>query len=215
VADLSGTGRLADDLYLMAHDEVNGKPFVQPRALGLGLAGALLAELMLPGLITIGPDGVTPSRPLMPDDAVTRELLNLLVSEREVHQVREWLLFIGRDAAAGVAERLAACGYLVQSGGWGRLWRAKRWVPVNENCAFAPMLRVRAALDATRFPSAHGAVLTGLATACGLGFRIAQYVLLDRGRSVEETVELLGSGPRELIAQTRAAVDSAVLSHRV
>jgi hypothetical protein len=212
---MSGTGRLADDLYLMAHDELNGKPYVQPRALGLGLAGALLAELMLPGLISIGPDGVTPGRPLMPDDAVARDLLNLLVSEREVHPVREWLLFVGRNAAEDVAVRLAASGYLVQSGRWGRSWRAKRWVAVDENCAFAPMLRVRAALDATRLPPAHGAVLAGLATACGLGFRIAQYALPEHGRSVAETVELLGSGPRELIAQTRAAVDSAVLSHRV
>ena len=46
-AGLSGTGRLADDLYLMAHHELTGRPFVQPRALGTGLAGGLLAELML------------------------------------------------------------------------------------------------------------------------------------------------------------------------
>ncbi|MBV9450823.1 MAG: GPP34 family phosphoprotein [Streptosporangiaceae bacterium] len=215
MADLSGTGRLADDLYLMAHDEVSGKPFVQSRALGLGLASALLAELMLPGLISINSAGITPARPMMPEDTVTRDLLNLLLSERDVHPVREWLLFVGRNAAEGVAGRLAASGYLVQSNGWGRPWRGKRWVAVDENCAFAPMLRVRAALDATRLPPVHGAVLAGLATACGLGFRIAQYALPEQGRSVEETVELLASGLRELIAQTRAAVDSAVLSHRV
>ena len=49
VARLSGTGRLADDLYLLAHHEITGKPHLQPRAVGLGLAGALLAELMLSG----------------------------------------------------------------------------------------------------------------------------------------------------------------------
>lgn len=47
---LNGTGRVADDLYLMAHQDINGKPYVQPRALGLGLAGGLLAELTLGGL---------------------------------------------------------------------------------------------------------------------------------------------------------------------
>ncbi len=35
---LSGTGRVGDDLYLIAHHEISGKPYVQPRALGLGLA---------------------------------------------------------------------------------------------------------------------------------------------------------------------------------
>lgn len=35
MAGLSGTGRLADDLYLLAHDDVTGRAFLQPRALGL------------------------------------------------------------------------------------------------------------------------------------------------------------------------------------
>ncbi len=50
-APLSGTGRLADDLYLVAHHEITGKPHLQPRALGLGVAAGLLGELMLPGAI--------------------------------------------------------------------------------------------------------------------------------------------------------------------
>lgn len=35
---LSGTGRVADDLYFLAHHEVTGKPFLQRRTLGIGLA---------------------------------------------------------------------------------------------------------------------------------------------------------------------------------
>src|SRR6266704_4142496 len=58
VARLSGTGRLADDLYLMAHDDRTGKPLLQPRAAGLGLAGALLAELVLAGRIEVEPGGI-------------------------------------------------------------------------------------------------------------------------------------------------------------
>ncbi len=40
MAGLNGTGRVGDDLWLMAHHERSGKTCVQPRALGLGLAGA-------------------------------------------------------------------------------------------------------------------------------------------------------------------------------
>ena len=47
MARLSGTGLIADELYLMAHDDMTGRPFLQPRAIVLGLAGGLLAELML------------------------------------------------------------------------------------------------------------------------------------------------------------------------
>jgi hypothetical protein len=43
---LNGTGQVADDLYLIAHHEVTGKPYPPPRVLGVGLAGGLLAELM-------------------------------------------------------------------------------------------------------------------------------------------------------------------------
>lgn len=63
---LCGTGRLADDLYLMAHHETSGRPLLQPRAAGLGLAGGLLAELILAGAIEISPGGIAvtdPSRP--------------------------------------------------------------------------------------------------------------------------------------------------------
>jgi hypothetical protein len=91
MASLTGTGRLADDVYLLAHHEVSGRPFLHARALGVGLAGAFLA----------------------------------------------------RTAAREVADRLAASGYLTRPG---RGRRAGRWLPVNADCAFAPLIRVRAAL---------------------------------------------------------------------
>src|ERR1035441_3308413 len=50
---LAGTGLVADDLYLMAHHDVSGRALLQPRPLGIGLGGALLAELMLGGGITL------------------------------------------------------------------------------------------------------------------------------------------------------------------
>lgn len=55
---LTGTGLVADDLYLLAHHDVSGKPFLQQRALGLGLAGALLAELVLVAALRAGPGGL-------------------------------------------------------------------------------------------------------------------------------------------------------------
>ncbi len=61
--------------------------------------------------------------------------------------------------------------------------------------------------------SAYGAVLAGLALAAGLGFRLDQYETAA-GRSIEEAVGQLGPGLQELIAQTQAAIDSALLSHR-
>jgi hypothetical protein len=81
VARLSGTGRLADDLYLLAHHEVSGRPHLQPRAAGLGLAGALLAELMLSGSIYLGPDRIAVTDRSPPDDGLARSVLGLVASE--------------------------------------------------------------------------------------------------------------------------------------
>ena len=41
VGPLAGTGRIADDLYLMAHDEYTGRPLIGPRLLGTRQAGYL------------------------------------------------------------------------------------------------------------------------------------------------------------------------------
>ena len=111
-----------------------------------------------------------------------------------------------------MALRLEQAGYLtrVRSRVPGR---PGRWVPVNPDWAFAPMLRVRSALDPARPLTAHAAALAGLAVACGLGFRLDQYQT-QAGRSSGDAVAQLGPGLRELIAQTQTAVDSAVLSHR-
>jgi len=203
---------VADDLYLMTHHEVSGRPLLQPRALGIGLAGGLLAELMLAGSITWWHDGAMAPGRVLPADALARQVRDQIAAEREPHPAREWLLFVARTAAEDVAGRLERSGYLARAGGRWPL-RPGRWVPVDPDWAFSPLLRVRSALDPARPWSAYGAVLAGLAAVCGLGFRLAQYAP-PAGHGPEEVAGRLDPGLRELIAQAQAAVDSAILSHR-
>jgi hypothetical protein len=209
--DLTGTGLVADDLYLMAHHEVTGKPLLQPRAAGLGLAGALLAELALAGVIGMWQGQVVLADAARPADGLARDVLDVLVREAEPHPVRDWLAFLGRTAAGDVARRLERSGYLTCAR---RAWRGQRWVPVNADCAFAPIARVKSALNPARPVTAQGAVLAGLAVACGLGSRLALYLPPDALRRVDVTAGQLDPGLHGLIAQTQAAVDSALLAHR-
>ena len=213
VAGLDGTGRLADDLYLMAHNDVSGRPYLQPRALGLGLAGALLAELVLAGSIQARPQGLVVISHAPAEEGLARSVLGLVLSERERHAAGEWLQFVSRTAAAGVARRLGESGYLTRVSSR-RPWRGERWVPVDSDCAFIPLTRARASLDPSRPVTAAGAVLVGLAAACGLGPRLLAYAPPGGRRSPEAAAAVLQAGLRYLIAQTRAAVDSAVLAHR-
>ncbi len=172
MAALTGTGRLADDLYLMAHNDLTGRPYLQARAIGIGLAAALLAELVLAGKIRIWPEGLAAADRRPPRDELGRAVLDLVLSES--NPPRDWLMFLGRSATADVARRLHLAGYLAR-GGSRRPWRGGRWIPVDSDCAFAPMFRVRAALDPARATTADGATLAGLAAACGLGPRLLAY----------------------------------------
>jgi len=210
---LSGTGLVADDLYLLGHDDRSGKPLLQPRALGTGLAGALLTELMLAGCVGLRQDSAVVISRDTPQSAVQQHpLLKQVADEPGPQPVRSWLRFLARSAARDVALRLEEAGYLQHVRG--RVpWSQDQWIPVNPDWAFAPMLRVRTALDPTRPLTAHAAALTGLAVACGLGFRLDQYQT-QAGRPVEYAVAQLAPGLQELIAQTQTAVDTTVLSHR-
>jgi hypothetical protein len=213
VARLSGTGRLADDLYLMAHHERTGRPLLQPRAAGLGLAGALLAELIMAGKIRIWPDGIVVADPAPPGERLARDVLGLVLGEHEQHPARDWLVFLARTAPSDVARRLEHSGYLTRASAR-RPWRGERWVPVDADCAFAPVARVKSALDPSRPATAQGAALAGLAAACGLGAHLALYLPPGTRRRLDDTAAQLEPDLREVIAQTRAAVDSALLSHR-
>ena len=214
MAQLSGTGRLADDLYLLAHHEITGKPHLQPRAAGLGLAGALLAELMLSGKIYLQPDQIMVADRSPPGDGLARSVLGLLVSEPEQHAPRDWLLFLARTAAGDVALRLEQSGYLTRISSR-RPWRGQRWIPVDADCAFAPFLRAKSALDSSKPVTAQNAAFAGLAAACGLGRQMALYLPPKAHHRLQEAAQQLHPSLRDLITQTQAAVDSALLSHRV
>ncbi len=214
VTGLSGTGRLADDLYLLAHHEVTGRPHLQPRAVGLGLAGALLAELMLAGCVRLQAQQIVSAGRCPLPDGLARSVLRLVVSERGQHAAREWLLFLARTAADDVAGRLEQSGYLARAASR-RPWRAHRWVPATSESAFAPVLRVKSALDPSRPASAQNVALAGLAEACGLGRHLALYLPDGVHRRIEQATRQLHPDLRDLIAHTQAAVDSALLSHRV
>ncbi|HET9899357.1 MAG TPA: GPP34 family phosphoprotein [Streptosporangiaceae bacterium] len=187
---LTGTGRLADDIYLLAHHEVSGKPFLQPRAIGLGLAGGLLAELVLIRAIRVSGDGVAATSRVRPQDGLTPAVHLQVLGERQRHCTGDWLAFLAQTATEDVARRLEHSGYLALAQSR-RPWRAARWVPVDADCAFAPLIRVKAALDPVRSGGQESTALAGLAVACGLGPRLLAYGPPGARRQLDERIRQL------------------------
>jgi len=220
---LAGTGRVADDLYLIAHHEVSGKSYLSPRAAGIALAGGLVAELLAAQTPAVAIDrgciiaryrknGDPVARYARPDDPVSGHVLDLIVAECAPRPVRDWLLYLGKTAAADVAGRLERAGYLTRLAS--RIpWRAGPLVPVEGDWSRCALLRAHAALDGSRTLTLHSALLTGLTVACGLGFRFADLSKAP-SRGAEEAAGALPRSLQELVARVQVAADAAVLSAR-
>jgi hypothetical protein len=221
---LAGTGRIADDLYLIAHHEISGRAYLAPRAAGIGLAGGLLAELVAAQTpaVTIDRGYVIPryrkngdplARHARPDDPVSGHVLDLIVAESGVRPVRDWLLFLGRTSAADVAGRLERAGYLIRPAS--RMpWRARPAVPVEGDWSQCALLRAHAALDGARTLTPYSGLLTGLTVACGLGFRFSDFSNAP-SRVIDDTARILPRPLQELIAHVQVTADAAVLSARM
>jgi hypothetical protein len=143
---LTGTGLIADDLYLLAHDDVTSRPFLHARALGLGPVGGLLTKLAMQDTIRVQAEQIVLTGPIPHADELARSVHDTLVREDDRHAVQDWLMFLAATAEEDVARRLGHSGYLTQvASRWP--WRPTRWAPANPNEAFAALTRVRAALD--------------------------------------------------------------------
>jgi hypothetical protein len=203
---------LADEFFLLAHDDVSGKPRLHPRVMGIGLASALLGELVMFGRVRIqGADlVVVDSRPV--DDELTGRVLAAIAGQRP-RPVSTWLAALADTAPADVAARLAADGVVNRvSSRWPG--RGDRWVPADMSTAAWPAARLRMLLTHDEAPPVPDVALAGLALSCGL----SSYLLWDTAPEVRDHLDRLLSdlGPvRDLLAHTEAAVGDAVMSRRV
>jgi hypothetical protein len=203
---------LADEFFLLAHDDVSGKPRLHPRVIGIGLASALICELVLFGRVRIqGSDLiVVDGHPI--DDELADRVLTAIAGRRR-QPVSFWLAALAETAPADVAARLAADGVVNRvSSRWPG--RGDRWVPADMSTAAWPAARLRMLLTHQEAPTIPDVALAGLALSCGL----SSYLLWDTAPEVRDHLDrLLSELPpvRDLLAHTEAAVSDAVMSRRV
>jgi hypothetical protein len=208
---------LADEFYLIAHRDYDGRPRLNSSALSLGLAGALLVELALHRKLRINPQQLelivaNPDTP--PPDATAHAVMDQLAAEPDIMSIATWLQFLSQTAPERVAERLVRAG-LVRSQTTGPPWRRTvLYPPLDANEAILPAVRIRSVANARQRPELSDALLTGLAAATGLDGFLLQDLDADGRQFLREVLGRLPKPLMCLLAETKAAVGAAVLARR-
>lgn len=181
----------------------------------MGLAAALLGELMLEGRVRVfdGDLHVVSRQP--PRDALTHDILDLLIAQPQHTEVRTWLAFLSQDAAVKVGERLMRSGAVEPVTRRKMLSTQTLYMPNNEAqrnaAAWAPM-RLANLLVRGLEMSTSDRVLAGLVAATGLtrhvlwDFEVHRQAML----LLPSAVASLPGDLRELIEYTEASVGSVL-----
>ena len=222
----SRTWHLADDFFLMVHDDLSGRPRLPERILGVGLASALLGELVLLDAIDIvkGDVVLVTDEPPSPTDEPRSSLLaSVLFRELKAERhlpVQDWLNYLGRRAPERVARRLETkrLVYLKQP----RIkvpGRSGRWAPTDITTAGWPAIDVKLKVYNGK-ADVHTLMLFGLTRATGLEHPSLWEIRerLKDPAALNETLEPLvvfNSPLLDLLAHTEAVVGSAVTSQRI
>lgn len=205
---------LADEFFLLALDDRTGRPVLSPRVFALGLAGALLGELVLDRRIAVHTDRIAVAEQRPPADALARWVHGHLLAEVARHDVRTWLVFLAQDARDQVAERLRRAGH-IQVQNSRRLLRSEViYPPTDINAAAAPRVRIAHALG-RRLPMQWPDVtLAGLAVATGLGDHVLYSAEPAAQDYLRHLMDHLPPSVHELVWHLHAAVGDAVLTGR-
>jgi hypothetical protein len=209
--------RLADDYYLICFQEQTGRAVVTDAVAGLGLAGGLLAELVLGGHLLVHDNLLYPAAGVAPpSDLALWEVLHAVAGQRRPQGVGTWLRFLATDAVTDVRHRMCTAGLLARVRTRRLGVTAKdRYLPTDSNAAAWQAIRLANQLCARDPMPLPDAVLAGLVNACGL----LKHVLWapEHAAGFGHADHLRHQLPAPLVAvvaHTEAAVGQHVLTRR-
>jgi hypothetical protein len=213
---MDGTGPwpVGNGFYLLAHDDRTGRPRLHRRAVDLGLAAGLLAELLYLRRITVGDAQVHVVDATPPADPLAHTVLAQLLAEPQHVRVRTWLDYLSISAGEQVAGRLVMAGYLRPETGRKLFKSTTVYVPVDMNAFAMAWARLSELLRRQEPMGYVDTCLAGLTVATGLDTFVLDGMSRDARAYLRHVVDHLWPPLHELLVQTGAAVGGSVLSHR-
>ena len=207
---------LADDFYWLSHHDATGRPRLHPRAVELGCAAAILAELVGSRHVGVEDDQVKVLDRRPPADSLMHLILDQLMAEAgRAHTVRTWLAFLGQQAPEQIAQRLLRAGH-VRMAAQRKLGRqvGVLYVPVDINAAAWPWAMLSQRLRRHEPLEYEPLCLAGLALASGLDTFVLDGAPAETFDHLNRAVRNLWPPMRALLFHTHAAIGDAVLAHR-
>ena len=206
---------LANDFFRVAHHDVTGRARLSGRVLSLGLAAALIGELLSARHVDVVPFGgvgdvVTLVPAGWPDDAVLRAVWAEVAAERAPQPVRVWLAYLAETAYERVGERLVEARGVRPRRRWGRT----SYVLVDMNAAAAPTALLSQKLRRGLVLDYGDVCLGGMVLATGLDLFLLDGAQPEAYARLHSCVRRLWTPMRRVVEHTQAAVGDAVLSHR-
>jgi len=197
---------LADEFFLVGHDEYTGKPQVSGVALDSGLAGAVLGELLLDGRLGVE-DGVVVVRERRGiAERVSDAALGDIIKHRDPRPVRGWVEHLRREVRDMVGRRLVEEGLVRRQRTRGLVRTSLRFPARDPLAAASPRVRLRYLLDHPEQVDTPTAVLAALVAST----RLEHVLAVESTRAARETIaELARDLPAGLSALAKG-VDAAV-----
>jgi hypothetical protein len=206
---------LADEFFLIAHEDRTGRSRLHPRATGLGLAACLVGELMVQGRVraVCGELTVVNRRP--PGDLLAHNVLDLLVAQPQHRDLRIWLALLAQDAEARVGERMLRAGMVEpitrrRLTGTQMLYMPVR--PDQRNAAVWASARLANLLVNGRPMDINDRLLVALVAATGLTRHVLWNPTVHRPgiTHLYTVVDSLPPDARELVEHTEASVGTVL-----
>ena len=198
---------LHQDLYLIAHDQA-GKPLIHQSSMALGLAGAVLLDLVLSGYVAVVRGQGAAARHTPTGDAIADGVLADLTRNHTDKGVKSLI----KKAADGIHERTRAA--LVASGVLIRVSKRRMgMLPYTryQLADIASVVRassgVRSAVEGWKPPDARCAALCGLVAVLRLEEEL--YLDLPAARLIGRLREI-ASGSSPLVGDLVGVVDTLV-----
>ena len=162
--------RLADQIFLIGHDEYSGKTAVNGEILDTGLAGAVLGELLLTRRISCSDGKVVLIDPRRWGETVTDAVATELHQRSGRYVVRAWVEHLRPTVRESVAHRLITLGLVRPVAPRGVLARRghPRYPGVDPTACAQPQVKLAYVLGRTDEVDLPTALLGALVLATGL-----------------------------------------------